>query len=161
MTEAQDNQNTQAQGQSNIGAVPSQGQNYAPQSPATTRPQIPDTRQQGQGGAEQLRQDHPQTQAPAPQPVDLNLLAKQKEFVFTDKNGHKWNYTFQFPGMKKVLSIYDEARLPNGGFDRNTLYESFFQYVIVAPTGLNVDAFDNRPGLFELMDAAESFLNEA
>lgn len=161
MTEIQDNQNTQAQGQSNIGVVPSQGQNYAPQSPATTRPQIPDTRQQGQGGAEQLQQDHPQAHAPVPEPVKLSLLTKQKEYTYTDSNGYQWKYTFQFPGMKKLIEIYDEARSTAGGFNNSILYPLYFQYVIVSPTGLNLDTFDNRPGLFELMAAVESFLDEA
>lgn len=156
MTEIQNNQNAQGQVQGN-GAQ--QGQDYAPQlhTPYQPRPQI-----QGQGGAEQLKIDHPQAAMPAPaEPVKLGLLTKQKEYTYTDANGYQWTYTFQFPGMRKLIEMYDEARSAAGGFNNSILYPLYLKHVVVSPVGLTLDVFDNRPGLFELMDAVDSFLGEA
>lgn len=158
MTEVQNNQNTQGQTQGN-GAQ--QGQGYAPQMPQI--PVAPQTQgQQDQGGVERLKQARPQLpQAPAPEPVDLSLMTKHKLYTYTDKNGYKWSYTLQFPGMRKLIEIYDEARSAAGGFNNSILYPLYFKHVIVEPVGLTIDTFDNRPGLFELMEAVESFLEEA
>lgn len=110
---------------------------------------------------EQLVAAHSSESVPAPEPVDLNLLAKQKKFTFTDANGHDWNYTLQFPGIRKVYDMLDESRMPNGIVANTLLWEQYLKEVIVEPHNLKLDVFDHRPGLAELMDAADTFLGEA
>lgn len=107
-------------------------------------------------------QQHPESAAPqaapAPQPVHLDRLSHNENFVYTDKNGYDWNYTFQFPGVRKAYEILDNAQMANGGISSAVLYDGFCQSVIVSPAHLTLDDFDERPGLTEVMNAADSFL---
>lgn len=99
--------------------------------------------------------------APAPEPVKLNLLAKQKAFTYTDKNGYEWNYLFQFPGVKQMQQMTDNARMSTGFMSLATLYEEYLAKVIVDPAHLTIDDFNDRPGFEEVMNACDTFLGEA
>lgn len=106
-----------------------------------------------------------QPQAPAvpkPEPVQINRLASShnKDFVYTDKNGYDWHYTFQFPGVKKAYQMLDNARMDNGVTSTAELYDQYIQNVIVAPHGLTIESFDKRPGIEEVTDAIDTFLGE-
>lgn len=95
--------------------------------------------------------------APAPQPYKIDRLGENKEFEYVDKNGYTWHYTLQFPGMKRMYEILDEASLPNGGTAQSVLYADYLKDVVVKPGGLTLDAFNTRPGFQELMTAADEF----
>lgn len=101
-----------------------------------------------------------QTLAPKPQPYKIDRLGQNKEYVYKDKNGFEWHYTFQFPGIRKMMAILDEARMPNGAFANSKLYASFCKDVIVAPRNLSLDDFDQRPGMQEVMDACDEFCGQ-
>lgn len=96
----------------------------------------------------------------AVEPVKLNLLAEQKEYVYTDKNGYEWKYLLQFPGMLKAQEILDDSQDENGKLLRAKMYQNYLKWVVVDPQGLTVDDFNERPGLLELMAACDSFLGE-
>lgn len=99
--------------------------------------------------------------APAPEPVKLNLLAKQQKYTYTDKNGYGWDYVFQFPGIKQMQQITDNARMSTGFMSLAILYEEYLKKVIVEPVRLTIDDFNDRPGFDEVMTACDTFLGEA
>lgn len=103
----------------------------------------------------------PQPQAvPAPKPVELNRLAHNEQYTYTDENGFKWNYTFQFPGTRLALKVLDDSQDENGNIARYIYWDLLLKYVVVAPSGLTLDDFDKRPGLNEVMGAADTFLGK-
>lgn len=110
---------------------------------------------------EQLAVDHPEVGVPQPQPVNLNLMAQSKEFTFTDANGFEWHYTLQFPGIRQVYDMLDEARMANGVLSNTLLWDQYLKYVVVVPHNLKLEDFNKRPGLAELMDEVDTFLGEA
>ncbi|KRK40796.1 hypothetical protein [Loigolactobacillus bifermentans] len=100
----------------------------------------------------------PETPAgnPAPVPVKLELLRKHDSFVYTDKNGYEWPYEVQFPGMRELYDMIDDA-----GRSTSKLYDAYLKYVVVSPAGLTIDSFNDRPGLAQVMDKVDTFLVKA
>lgn len=158
-------QNTQAQQPQQVApqAQPQTATSTQPvQSPAPQAPQTnvtPISQAQPVLNAVQAGQQ-PAPSTPAPQPVQINRLASShnERYTYTDKNGFEWNYTFQFPGVRKAYKMLDDARMSNGGIANSIYYDEVCKEVIIEPRGLSLDSFDERPGLEELMDAADTFL---
>ena len=98
-----------------------------------------------------------QTAAPLPVPFKIDRLGKNKDYTYTDKNGYEWHYQFQFPGIRKMMAILDDCTLANGTTSNALLWEAYCENVIVQPHGLKLDDFDTRPGLNEVMAAADEF----
>ncbi|MHA3065652.1 hypothetical protein [Lacticaseibacillus saniviri] len=92
-----------------------------------------------------------------PEPVKIDRLAHNEDYVYTDKNGYEWKYTFQFPGIRKMQQMLDSSRLDNGVFSEALYNEMLCENVIVVPHGLTLDDFDTRPGYQEVMRAADLF----
>ena len=155
MTEIQNSQSTNAT-QSVIDTT------MAPDQIPALAPQQPSAQQIAQQAAERLQAEHPVTPAaPAPEPVKLNMLAKQKSFIFKDANGYEWKYLFQFPGIKQAWEMIDNARMENGMLSNTKLWEQYCEQVIVEPANLKIDDFNDRPGLVEVMNACDTFLTDA
>lgn len=91
-------------------------------------------------------------------PVEVDRLGENEDYVYTDKNGAEWKYTFQFPGVRKAYEILDNATMANGQIARSIYFDEMIQNVIVEPAGLTLDDFDDRPGLDELYTALDLFL---
>lgn len=89
-----------------------------------------------------------------------NKFGKQKTVVITDKNGKDWTYKLQYPGMRAAMEILDNSRMPNGLIARSVFADQLLEQVVVEPAGLDVDSFDERPGLSQLIDEADLFLGE-
>ncbi|KRO15902.1 hypothetical protein [Lacticaseibacillus saniviri] len=154
MTEVEDTQQTQPT---------TQGQQVAPEAPvnaaslqATPNPEVPEQQAPATLTAVANGQKLAETKK-APEPVKIDRLAHNEDYVFTDENGYEWHYTFQFPGIRKMQQMLDSSRLDNGVFSEALYNEMLCENVIVAPHGLTLDDFDTRPGYKEVMTAADLF----
>lgn len=94
---------------------------------------------------------------PVPQ---VTKYGKQEKWVYTDKNGKDWEYTFQYPGMRTTMEMLDSSRMPNGLVSRTALADLLLENVVIEPRNLTIDDFDERPGMNELVDAADEFLGQ-
>ena len=66
-------------------------------------------------------------------------------------------YAFQFPGTRKTQEILDIAKSP--GFFSDKLYnEQLMEHVIVNPSNINYEYWDEHDGYREVMAAADRFL---
>lgn len=85
---------------------------------------------------------------------------KQENWKYTDKNGKEWDYKFQYPGMRTTMEILDNSRMANGIVSRTTFADLLLEHVVVEPRNLTIDDFDERPGMNDLIDAADEFLGQ-
>ena len=65
-------------------------------------------------------------------------------------------YTFQFPGTRKVQEMLDGAKV-RGAFSDTVYNEQMMEHVIVSPK-VDWDYWDEHDGYREVMDAADRFL---
>lgn len=94
---------------------------------------------------------------PVPQ---VTKYGKQENWTYTDKNEKVWEYTFQYPGMRTAMEILDNSRMANGILSRTMFADLLLEHVVVEPRNLTIDDFDERPGMNELIDAADEFLGK-
>lgn len=94
---------------------------------------------------------------PVPQ---VSKYGKQEKWTHTDSNGKEWNYTFQYPGMRTAMEILDNSRMSNGIISRTIFADLLLEHVVIEPRNLTIDDFDERPGMNELIDAADEFLGK-
>lgn len=66
-------------------------------------------------------------------------------------------YTFQFPGTRKVQEMLDEAS-QRGSFSNTKYHEDIMEHVIVKPLGVNWEYWDENEGYREVMALADNFL---
>lgn len=88
----------------------------------------------------------------------FDRLGKNETWVYKDKNGKEWKYQLQFPGIRKTYEMLDNAKMPNGNLSKSVLYDEYLANVVVEPSGLTLDDFDERPGVEELFDKLDTFL---
>lgn len=161
MTEQQ-TQNTQNDATQAIDSTTMAPEQIPALAPQTQAPQTQAAQQIAQQAAAHLQATHPVPQTvPAPEPVKLNMLAKQKKFTFKDAHGYEWKYLFQFPGIKQAWEMIDNARMENGMLSNTKLWEQYCDQVIVEPANLKIDDFNDRPGLVEVMNACDTFLTDS
>lgn len=155
MSEEQNNQQAiQANPESGVAPI----SNVAQMPVQPTAVQVP---QEAQRALESAQQGNPvPTPMPSPKPVQIDRLAHSEDYVYKDANGYEWHYKFQFPGVRKAYEMLDNAKMANGVISNSILYDEYCQSVIIDPAHLSIDDFDNRPGLEEVMDAADSFLGK-
>lgn len=91
------------------------------------------------------------------EPVKIDRLAGNENFTFTDANGYEWQYTFQFPGIRKINEMLDNSKMGNGVISNTIYWQELLDNVVIEPRRLDLDDFDTRPGLTEVMDAADTF----
>lgn len=85
----------------------------------------------------------------------VELQAKfGKQEKFKAKDGTE--YTFQFPGTRKVQEMLDGAKT-RGSFSDTFYNEQIMEHVIVAPK-TSWDYWDQHNGYREVTDAADRFL---
>lgn len=88
----------------------------------------------------------------------FDRLGKNETWTFKDKNGKEWKYQLQFPGIRKTMEIFDKVVQANGQTSMAKSMEEYLKYVVVEPSGLTLDDFDERPGVMELYQACDQFL---
>lgn len=80
-------------------------------------------------------------------------FGKQENFTATDGT----EYTFQFPGTRKVQEMLDTSKVRGAVSD--LLYnEQIMEHVIVQPLGVNWEYWDEHEGYREVTEAADNFL---
>ena len=85
-----------------------------------------------------------------------NTVKKPKQKEFTTKKGNK--YTFQSVPNSKYLEIMDDSVVKdNGQPSISILYPKMLEHVVVQPSGLKVDDFDDFAELREVCEAALNF----
>jgi|GEM_PF-3587063 len=93
--------------------------------------------------------------------VPLKVERENETYTIEDKNGFKWEYQFQFPGLRQAARINELARaVRRGDALADDLYDVFFKQIIVEPYEFSIEQFEEegRPGFAELMAAADRFL---
>ena len=94
-----------------------------------------------------------------PQKID-RLSEGVKSWQYTDKNGYKWEYQFQFPGIREAYAILDYSKDANGNLMQGDYMDQLITGLVVEPVNLSLDDFNERPGLNELIEVLDTFLGE-
>ena len=92
------------------------------------------------------------------QPATVDRLSAHEDWTFTDANGYEWKYRFQFPGLKKAYEMLDNATMANGQIAKSILFDEYLQNIVVSEKLTSLDDLIDRPGVYELFDAMDSFL---
>ena len=99
-----------------------------------------------------------QTQAPAAPTKKVSRFGEQKVVEIKQEDGSVEKFTLQYPGIRVVLDLYDNAQMANGNLSRTAFADQAFAEVVVDPVKLDLDYFDEHDGFNELLDQIAEFL---
>lgn len=102
----------------------------------------------------------PAVQAPVPAvpTKKVSRFGEQKVVEIKQEDGSVEKFTLQYPGIRVVLDIYDNAQMANGNLSRTAFADQAFAEVVVDPVKLDLDYFDEHDGFNELLDQIAEFL---
>lgn len=102
----------------------------------------------------------PAVQAPVPAAPTkkVSRFGEQKVVEIKQEDGSVEKFTLQYPGIRVVLDIYDNAQMANGNLSRTAFADQAFAEVVVDPVKLDLDYFDEHDGFNELLDQIAEFL---
>jgi len=101
----------------------------------------------------------PAVQAPVVEaPKKVSRFGEQKVVEIKQEDGSVEKFTLQYPGIRVVLDIYDNAQMANGNLSRTAFADQAFAEVVVDPVKLDLDYFDEHDGFNELLDQIAEFL---
>lgn len=102
----------------------------------------------------------PAVQAPVPAvpTKKVSRFGEQKVVEIKQEDGSVGKFTLQYPGIRVVLDIYDNAQMANGNLSRTAFADQAFAEVVVDPVKLDLDYFDEHDGFNELLDQIAEFL---
>lgn len=88
----------------------------------------------------------------------VSRFGEQKVVEIKQEDGSVEKFTLQYPGIRVVLDIYDNAQMANGNLSRTAFADQAFAEVVVDPVKLDLDYFDEHDGFNELLDQIAEFL---
>lgn len=105
-------------------------------------------------------EEQPAVQAPVVESPKkkVSRFGEQKVVEIKQEDGSVEKFTLQYPGIRVVLDIYDNAQMANGNLSRTSFADQAFAEVVVDPVKLDLDYFDEHDGFNELLDQIAEFL---
>ncbi|HCU09079.1 hypothetical protein [Weissella cibaria] len=104
-------------------------------------------------------ESQPAVQAPVVEaPKKVSRFGEKKVVEIKQEDGSVEKFTLQYPGIRVVLDIYDNAQMANGNLSRTAFADQAFAEVVVDPVKLDLDYFDEHDGFNELLDQIAEFL---
>lgn len=91
-----------------------------------------------------------------PEEVKKPMSKFGKQEVYEASDGTK--YTFQFPGVREAQRIIDETKNGFGVTMDGPYNEQLWKNVIVEPTGITWEYWDEHDGYRDVMNACDRFL---